>query len=70
MLTIGAEPAGPAVESGLRGQERKKGGGERSAPAGRAAMGALYIAGLRHWLLRGLAATARERSHPLCTPVR
>ena len=63
VLAVGAEPVGPAVESGLRG-------GGRSALAGRAAAGDLYIAGLRHWLLRVLAATARERSHPLCTPVR
>ena len=55
------------LKSGLQG-------GGRSALAGRAAARArdraLYIVGLRHWLLRVLAATARERSHPLCTPVR
>ena len=38
VLTVGAEPVGPAVESGPRG-------GGRSALAGRAAAGALYIAG-------------------------
>ena len=38
MLSVGAEPAGPAVESGLRG-------GGRSAVTGRAAARALYIAG-------------------------
>ena len=38
MLSVGAEPAGPAVESGIRG-------GGRSALERRTAMGSLYIAG-------------------------
>ena len=38
VLTVGAEPVGPAVESGIRG-------GGRSAVVGRAAARALYIAG-------------------------
>lgn len=64
MLTVGAEPAGPAVESGMRG-------GERSYRAN--GSGSPLKSGLRHWLLRVLARladTVPERSHPLCTTLR